>query len=324
MVVLKPLNKVAKRKAIKRFAGIYGLLLLTVLLISYFLFSSPVKILKHDVKNYSALKMRHDSLMKKLNSISRKAAHLPLAGTDNNNPAAARDSIDSEYKVEIKKFLEDLRSNGEKEAIPEVKEDINNYITAYKAVLYYFEMKNEATTDKKNNTIIAYPAKTVNKTESDNINTLTAEISNLNAEKIKLANENKRLLTLMSEGTKESIDKNWQAKIAETEKERDMYKNQATTRSEDIRTKDGIIKDLRKEKEDLVAEANKKSAAVNSEEKSQLYQVVDKVIRKSKHSKKEVFADFNNILRSMESTYPQKALLDKKINEINKLMSGDF
>lgn len=323
---MKPINEVARKKATKRFVIIYGLSLSTVLLVSYFLFSSPVKVLKDDVKTHSVFKSQHDALMHKLNAISQKNSQLFKVRSQNSYPDKGIDSLDAEYKKEISKLLVDLKSYSDKETIPQVKEDLNNYLSAYTAVLHFHENKSEhlPSEDVKGGNVT--PAEPRNGNEPDEISKLAFVIRNLNTEKTKLINENKRLLGLLDEGSGESINRNWQAKLTEIEKERDACKSQLASRSEDSRNKDEIIKAIKKEKENLIIELEKKTAptASNSEDNSKLYQAVDKVIRKPRHTKKEVLVDFNQILRSVENTYPQRALLDKKVGEINKLLNGDF
>lgn len=321
---MKPLNKAAKQQANKRFAGIYGLSLMMVLLISYFLFSSPVRILKHDVKNFSALKARHDTLMTRLNAMSQKITHLSQKGTVNKISGTAIDSMDAGIEDDTRQLIADLKSLADKETIPQVKEEIDNYLAAYNAVLFYYQHKNDPGNNERNTTIAINTRQPTNNNETIDASSLNNELRNLQAEKLKLATENKRLQALLTAGDNNAIEKNWQSKLAETEKERDLYKNQVNTKLEDLSSRDRIIKDLKKEKEDLTAEINKKPEPVNNEDKSKLYQAVDKAIKKNKHSKKDVLMDFGNILRSLESSYPQRALLDKKLGEINKLAVENF
>jgi hypothetical protein len=326
---MKPINEVNRKNATRRFVIIYGMSLITVLLMSYFLFSSPVRILKDDVKTHRVFKSQHEALMHKLNTISLKTSQLFEVGSVNSNSNKGNASLDSGYKTEISRLLVDLKSYSGKETIPQVKEDLNNYLMAYTAVLHFHDNKSEHLPAEVIIGSNVTPTGPTNGKESEEIARLRLSIINLNTEKTKQANEIKRLLGLLDNGNEESINRNWQARLTEIEKERDAFKNDLASRSADLRDKDELIKVLKKEKENLNIELSKKndltpSNTVNPEDKSKLYQVVDKAIKKNRHTRKEVLVDFNQILHSVESTYTEKGLLKKKIDEINKLLNGDF
>ncbi len=59
---MEPLNQIAKKKAIINFIGIYVLSLLSVLLLSFFLFSAPLNIYKDQAKEYRDFKEQHQTL----------------------------------------------------------------------------------------------------------------------------------------------------------------------------------------------------------------------------------------------------------------------
>lgn len=314
---MKPLNEVAKKRAISNFIGIYGLSLLGVLLMSFFVFKSPVKILKDEVNDYTALKVQHNYLVNKLNAITTQITDLVEVGkVISKNPDSGLDTMMNYHIENINKAVSSLKFDFANRSIPFFKEDLTNYLAAYNAVLFFCRNKNDETP------ILSPDINNGNETNNINklqISKLQSDKDNLNIEIKKLIEENKRLRSSAIEKSETVPDVTWQMRLNDIEKERDNYKNQVAGKSEELRAKDAIIKD----KEDLIKECNKKlinQPIVNTEEKSKVYLAVDEVIKKSKLGRKGVFIELRNILLSVRNIYPQKAQLDKKVNEIDILM----
>lgn len=314
---MKPLNEVAKKRAISNFIGIYGLSLLGVLLMSFFVFRSPVKILKDEVNDYTALKVQHNYLVNKLNGITTQITDLVEVGkVINKNPDSGLDTMMNHHKENINKAVGGLMIDSANRSIPLFKEDLTNYLAAYNAILFFCQNKNAETQILSTDINNGNETNNINKLQ---ISKLQTDKDNLNIEIKKLIEENKRLRSPAIEKSETEPDVTWQMRLNDIEKERDNYKNQVAGKSEELRTKDAIIKD----KEDLIRECNKKlinQPIINTEEKSKVYLAVDEVIKKAKLGRKGVFIELRNILLSIRSIYPQKAQLDKKVNEIDILM----
>lgn len=314
---MKPLNEVAKKKAINNFVGIYGLSLLAVFLMSFLVFKSPVKILKDEAKQSTAFKVQHNYLINKLNGITTHITRLVEVEKDIKKvPASEPESMTKHHIENINKAVVGLKSDSANGSIPLFKEDVSNYLAAFNAILFFCRNKNDETQ-------ILSPdiSKDNEGSNSSNlqISKLQTDKDNLNIEIKKLIEENRRLRSSAIENSEIAPDVNWQTRFNDIEKERDFYKNQVTSKSEELKTKDAVIRD----KEDLLKECNKKitnQPIINTEEKSRVYLAVDEAIKKARLGRKGVFIEFKNILLSIRNTYPQKAQLDKKINEIDILM----
>lgn len=291
--------------------------LLAVFLMSFLLFRSPVKILTDEAKNSTAFKVQHNYLVNKLNGITTQITNLVEVGKIiNKNTDSGLDTMMNHHKENINKAVVGLKFDSANGSIPLFKEDLSNYLAAYNAVLFFCQNKNNETqilsTDNNNNN------------ESNNISKLQIsklqnDKDNLNIEIRNLIEENRRLKSSANENKEAVPDVKWQTRLNDIEKERDNYKNQVASKLEELKTKDAIIKD----KEDLVRECNKKitnQPITNTEEKSKVYLAVDEAIKKARLGRKGVFIELKNILLSIRNTYPQKAQLDKKVNEIDILM----
>ncbi len=314
---MKPLNEVARKKAISNFIGIYGLSLLGVLLMSFFVFRSPVKIVKDEINDYKDLKVQHQYLANKLSGITTQISDLVEVGkVINKNPDSGLDTMMNYHKENISKAVIVLKADSANGSIPFFKEDLTNYLTAYNAILFFSQNRNDEKRILPASINGDKEANTFNKIQMSKLQT---DKDNLNMEINKLIEENKRLKSPAIENTKAVPDVTWQIRLNELEKERDNYKNQVAGKSEELRIKDALLKD----KDDLIRECNKKISnqpVINSEEKSKVYLAVDDVIKKARLGRKGVFIELRNILLSIRNTYPRKAEVDKKINEIDILM----
>lgn len=314
---MRPLNEVAKKKARFNFVGIYALSLLAVLLMSFFVFRSPVKILKDEVNDYTTLKVQHNYLANKLIRITTQITDLVEVGKVlNKNPDSGLDTMMNHHKENINKAVVGLKYDSANGSLPLFKEYLANYLAAYNAILFFCRNKNNETQILSTDINNENEANNISKLQ---ISKLQTDKDNLNIEIKKLIEENGRLRSPAIENNETVPDVTWQLRLNDIEKERDNYKNQVAGKSEELRTKDAIIKD----KEDLIRECNKKitnQPIINTEEKSKVYLAVDEAIKKARLGRKGVFIELKNILLSIRNTYPQKAQLDKKVNEIDILM----
>lgn len=317
---MKPLNESSKRDAIKKFAWIYGLSLLAILLTSFFLFSSPVKIFKEEARNYSEFKSNYSALLKKTAMINTQVNELlAVKQAINSNPSPGLDSMARKYIDNINKQVTSLRNDSANSILKPYKNDMANYLSAYNAVLYY------SVNDIENRNVTSAIPK--NEPGAANDNQLRVEIAKLKNENLRLTGENNQLKSSKPSIPSPNEDvRVIQAKLTQAEKDKDACASQLLKGAEDLKTKDGIIK----EREDQIAKLNSSVKNNNpqkltDEEKAQLlFNNVDLVVQKARAQKIGIYTGLIAILKSIQNTYPEKTKIDSKIKEIQRLIPGDW
>ncbi len=317
---MKPLNEAARKKAISKFISMYGLSVLAVLLISYLLFSAPLKILRQEAENFNAFKKQHTTLRNKLNGISTQITDIvEVEKVIDKNPSPALDSMAAQYKTGFSKIVTDLKNHSTNEKIPLFKNDLVDYVTAFEAVLFYSRLTSKVTEVPR--VIIKENSNTAEMSQLETDHTTLK-----NAYKI-LTEENKNLKTMIKTESGRTTGPDpaaLQLKLMEIERDRDECKSQLRKFSEDLKNKDGVIKN----KDDQIAALNSKSVTTNLSETEKAviaFQVVDQVVKKGPAAKKRVLVGLKNVLLNIQKTYPDKGQLDRKLNEINELLkTADF
>lgn len=312
---MKPLNEVARKKAISKFISMYGWSVLAVLLISYLLFSAPLKILRQEAENFSAFKTQHTLLRNKVNSISTHITDLTeIEKVNYKNPVPGLDSIAVKHKENFNKAVIDLKADSANDKISLFKKDIANYLAAYEAVLVFSREKSK---------VIKHPPVIIKEqTNSADMGQLESDNANLkNAYKI-LFEENKNLKAIIKTGSGRTTSQDHaaiQMRLIEAERSRDECKNQVKQLSDDLKSKDAIIKN----KDDQIASLSGRSHGTNLTETEKAvisFQIVDQVFKKGTPTKKGVLNGLKNVLLNIQKTYPDKGQLDRKLNEINELL----
>jgi len=307
---MKPLNEAARKKAISKFISMYGLSVLAVLLISYLLFSAPLKILRQEAKNFNDFKTQHTMLRNKLNGITSQITDVvEVEKVIDKNPAPALDSMAAQYKEGLRKAVIDLKTDSTNEKIPLFKKDIVNYVTAYEAVLFYGHLKSKVTEVPR--VIIK---------DDGNSGQVKTELVNLKVAYQNLQNEYNILKSTKKVNGEVKQDPYLQARITQMENDRNICRTQLTKTQEDLKDKDAIIK----EKEDQIVELKNRRIPncdqLTEEEKARLkYQTVDQVIKKAQTGNKGVYTGLKNILTGIQNAYPERTQIDKKIKEIEAL-----
>ena len=130
------LNQPDKKKATANFILIYASSLGAVLLLSYFLFSTPLKIFKGQLKKYSDIKVQHDALLDRTDSITTNLVDLievEKLGETSADPAV--DSLIMVYHQRINSTVDNIRKDSANNAFNLLKNELTSYLTAYNAVL---------------------------------------------------------------------------------------------------------------------------------------------------------------------------------------------
>lgn len=308
---MKPLNEAARKKAISKFLSMYGLSVLAILLISYLLFSAPLKILRQEAEDFNTFKTQHTTLRNKLNGITTQITDIvEVEKVIDKNPSPALDSMAAQYKNGISRVITDLKNDSTNEKIPLFKKDIAHFITAYEAVLFYSHLKSK---------VKEAPPLIIKDDKNGNSGQLKTELVNLNVAHQNLLREYEKLKARGINGEVKP-DPSLLARITQMENERNICRTQLTKTMEDLKGKDVIIKD----KEDQIVELKNRKIPncdqLTEEEKARLkYQTVDQIVKKAKTGNKEVYTGLKNVLTDILNSYPEKTLIHRKIREIEAL-----
>jgi hypothetical protein len=293
-------------------------------LISFLMFSSPVRIFKAEVRNFNDYKTQHNSLNEKNSKISKELKELvAVEEARNNNPSPGIDSIVSQYIENIHKLVANLRSDSANSGSGPLKSDLVNHLTAYNAVLFY--------TGNSGNIKSSLPATKNTDRAILNSNLLQNDNARLKIENQKLSDENSRLkiYTASAPGSNDAAKQQQQVQLlTQLQKDKDACTALLLKATTDVQAKDLQLKDREIKISQLTEKPNNTnpvaSLKLSEEDKASLiYQSVDMAIKKCKYSD-DIGMALINILQNIQGNYSNKAQLDNKIKEIKKRIGQTF
>lgn len=131
------LNQPSRTKATYKFFIIYASSLIGVLLLSYFLFSTPSKILKGQLKKYSDVKVQHDALLGRTDYITTHLVDLiTFEKIGETSSDSGIDSLIADYHQKIASTVDSIRRDSANNAFSLLQDELKGYLTAYKAILH--------------------------------------------------------------------------------------------------------------------------------------------------------------------------------------------
>ncbi len=139
---MEPVNQPARNSAIQKFLGFYALSLLTVILITYFLFNTPAGIFKSKVQVYKNIEDEQGRLLSKIESMTANLKNIIhadekyLSSTNEYERGGLLGNL-QEYQKNINDALVNLKNDSSLFSSPVSKKDSYNYISAFNAIVAY-------------------------------------------------------------------------------------------------------------------------------------------------------------------------------------------
>jgi hypothetical protein len=139
---MEPINQPARRSAKNKFFALFGLSLLGVLVVSYFLFNTPANIFKSEVKMYKGTEEEQEQLLNKIEGMVANVKNITVAdqnylSSTNEIEKGGLQSNLQEYQRIIIDGLVDIKNDSSKLASLVARKDSYNYITAFNAIVAY-------------------------------------------------------------------------------------------------------------------------------------------------------------------------------------------
>ena len=137
---MKPLNEDARKKATIRFIGMYALSLLLVVLVSFFLFSSPVKIYRKQANEYLDFQNQYSNLIQKTRQTTSEITD--LAQVEKVFTQSSDQTVDSMVKGLKKRIdiaLAALKADASNQHFALLEQDLGNYLATFETIRFYSE-----------------------------------------------------------------------------------------------------------------------------------------------------------------------------------------
>ncbi len=139
---MEPINQPARKSALNKFFGLFGLSLLAVVVVSYFLFNTPASIFKSEVKMYKGTEEEQEQLLNKIDGMVANVKNITVAdqnylSSSNEIEKGSLQSNLQEYQRIIIDGLVDIKNDSSKLASLVARKDSYNYITAFNAIVAY-------------------------------------------------------------------------------------------------------------------------------------------------------------------------------------------
>jgi len=139
---MEPVNQPARKSAINKFFGFYGLSLLIVILATYFLFNTPAGIFKNKIQVFKTTEDEQAQLLYKIESMTanlKNIIHTDEKYLSSNNEYEKGGLLGNlqEYQKNISDALVNLKNDSSSFSSLVSKKDTYNYISAFNAIVAY-------------------------------------------------------------------------------------------------------------------------------------------------------------------------------------------
>src|ERR1700730_4149388 len=139
---MEPINQPARKSALTKFFGLFGLSLVAVVIVCYFLFNTPASIFKSEVKMYKGTEEEQEQLLNKIDGMVANVKNITVAdqnylSSTNEIEKGSLQSNLQEYQRNVIDGLVDIKNDSSKLASLVARKDSYNYITAFNAIVAY-------------------------------------------------------------------------------------------------------------------------------------------------------------------------------------------